>query len=180
LALAVVIWLDRSRVEPARRLPADDFARYHDKTFTVVKVVDGDTFDIDSPDGEYPHTRIRLWGIDAPEKDAYFGNEATEFATELALGSKVRVFLDEGNRTRGKYGRLLAYVQSPDGRFVNDVLLVNGFAYADLRFRHGLYHKYKQLEASGRSREKGLWAEVSREQLPEWLQRMRPALLGGK
>jgi len=180
VAVAVVIWFDRSRIEPGRRLPAGDFARYHDKSFTVVNVVDGDTLDINSPDGDFGQTRIRLWGIDTPERGAFFGDEATEFATELALGTRVKVFLDEGNRTRGKYGRLLAYVQLPDKTFMNEVLLVNGFAYADLRFRHSLYHKYIQLEASARGLEKGLWAQVSREQLPEWLQRSKPTLLEDK
>jgi len=59
---------------------AGDVARYHGKTFTVVNVVDGDTIDVDVPDGEYEHTRIRLWGVDTPETKSpkvgvmYFGS----------------------------------------------------------------------------------------------------------
>ena len=190
---AVFIWLDHSplkhrwqrRPKSEEQARAYDLRKYHEKTFTVVKVVDGDTVDVDIPDGQYEHTRIRLWGIDTPESKSpdtgvmYFGPEAAEFTSELALGKQVTVYLEE-HSTRGKYGRLLAYVQLPDDRFLNEVLVTEGFAYADLRFRHSLYHRYEQLQASARRQEKGLWENVTREQLPEWLQRMRPNLLQKK
>lgn len=177
----VFVWLDHSPIrcrwqaQPKSEEQAKvyDFEKYHKKTFTVINVVDGDTIDIDIPDGDDDHTRIRLWGIDTPETKhpkfgvMYFGPEAADFTTKLALGKQVTVYLEE-HRTRGKFGRLLAYVQLPDGRFLNKVLLTEGFAYADLRFRHSFYNKYKQLEASARSQKKGLWPDVTREQQPEW------------
>jgi len=159
-----------------------DFKKYHAKTFTVAGVVDGDTIDIDIPDGKYKRTRIRLWGVDTPETKSdkvgvmYFGPQAADFTTKLTLEKQVAVYLEE-HRTRGKYGRLLAYIQLPNGKFLNEALLTEGFAYADLRFRHSFYNKYKQLEASARSQKKGLWQNVTRQQLPEWLKRMRPNLL---
>lgn len=171
------------RPKSQEQVKARDFEKYHAKNFTVGNVVDGDTIDIDIPDGRYDRTRIRLWGIDTPETKSekygimYFGPEAAGFAEGLVLGERVSVYLEAEKHTRDKYDRLLAYVQLPDGRFLNEVLASEGFAYADLRFRHSLYNKYKQLEASARSSKKGLWAEVTREQLPEWLQRMRPNLL---
>ena len=182
--IAVFIWLDHTTVEhkpqsrpkSERRLRALDFEKYHGKTFTVVNIVDGDTIDIDIPDGKYDHTRIRLWGIDTPETKnpkvgvMYFGPEAAEFTKKLALGKQVTVYLEE-HRTRGYYGRLLAYVQLPDKSFLNKVLLSEGFAYADTRFRHSFYNKYKQLEAAARSQKKGLWLKVAPEQMPEWRKR---------
>jgi micrococcal nuclease len=173
-------WHQRPKSE--KQATAYDLGKYHKKTFTVVKVIDGDTIDIDIPDVNHNHTRIRLWGIDTPETKSqysnvmYFGPEAAEFTTKLALGRQVKIYLVEHN-TRGKYGRLLAYVQLSDGRFLNEVLVSGGFAYSDLRFRHSLYQKYKQLESSARRQKKGLWEKVTRVQLPEWLQRMRPDLL---
>ncbi len=191
LAVVLFVWLDychirskwQSQPKSEEQAKAYDFQKYHTKTFTVVKVVDGDTIDIDIPDVNDSYTRIRLWGIDTPETKnpdlgvMYFGPEAAEFATKLVLGKPVTVFLDEGNNTRGKYGRLLAYVQLPDERFLNEVLLTEGYAYADLRFRHSFYNKYKQLEASAHSGKKGLWKTVLPEQLPGWLQREKPYLL---
>jgi micrococcal nuclease len=85
------------------------------------------------------------------------------------LESRVTLYLEE-HRTRDKYGRLLAYIELPDGRFLNEVLLSEGFAYADPRFRHSFYHKYKQLETTARSQKKGLWSNVTPEQMPKWRQ----------
>jgi micrococcal nuclease len=190
---ALVVWLDHSpilhrasRRPPAKQAGTPDFEKYHARTFAVTRVVDGDTIDIDVPDGPYEHTRIRLLGVDAPEtfldnNDVmYFGHQATEFATETTLGKTVGVYLDTLENTRGKYGRLLAYVQLPDGRFLNEVLVDQGYAYADLRFHHSHYNRYKQLEAGSRTRKNGLWQAVRHEQLPEWLQRRRPTLLTGR
>jgi endonuclease YncB( thermonuclease family) len=184
LLAAAFVWLDHSPIRRSwqaqpksnEQVKACDFEKYHEKTFTVLKVVDGDTIDIDVPDGKYKHTRIRLWGIDTPETKnpktgvMYFGPEASEFTRELAFEKQVTIFLDEGNNTRDKYGRLLAYVKLPDDRFLNEVLLSEGFAYADTRFQHSFYHKYKQLEAAARSQKKGLWFKVTPEQMPKWQQ----------
>jgi micrococcal nuclease len=150
-----------------------DFARYHRKSFEVVKVVDGDTIDIDIADDGKNYTRIRLWGVDTPEvygKNApmYYGKEASGFVKELLENKKVKIFLDEGNDTRGYYGRLLAYVQLESGEFLNEILLRKGYAYADTRFKHSYYHKYKQLESAAKSAENGLWENVKPEDLPDW------------
>ena len=152
-----------------------DIEKYHNKTFTIINIVDGDTLDINCPDNEYQHTRIRLLGIDAPETNSesgimYFGPEATVFATESSLDKKVDIYLDEGYETRGKYDRLLAYVQLSDGSFLNEIILNEGYAYADTRFRHSFYNKYKQLESRARSNKKGLWQNVTPNQFPQWMQ----------
>jgi micrococcal nuclease len=183
LAAAVFITLDHTSVSyhrqrrhrSDRQIRAHDFQKYHAKTFKVINVVDGDTIDLGIPDGQDQHTRIRLWGVDTPEM--YFGPEAGEFTDRETLGKEVVVYLDEANHTRDKYDRLLAYVQLPEGDFLNEKLLSQGFAYADLRFDHSFYNKYQQLQASARSLKRGLWKKVSREQLPEWLQREKPTLL---
>jgi micrococcal nuclease len=185
LTAATLFFLDRTFISRSVTKPlqsshqqdSDDISKYHGQQFAVVKVVDGDTLDIDIPDGKYNHTRIRLWGIDTPEtKDPrtgpmYFGKEASDFATKLALGKQVTIYLEKEKNSRDKYHRLLAYIQLPDGTFLNEVLLSEGYAYADLRFKHGLYNKYKQLESIARSQKKGLWANVTPEQMPKWRQK---------
>jgi len=181
--LTLLVILDNTYIKNRRQskslsekqTQAADRQKYHAGTFTIINVIDGDTLDIDIPDGRSEHTRIRLLGIDAPEKNAafggmYFGREATEFTRKLVLRKQVEIYLDQTNNTRGKYGRLLAYVKLPDDRFLNEVLLSKGFAYADLRFHHSLFNKYKQLESRARSGKKGLWQNVTPEQLPKWLQ----------
>jgi len=148
---------------------AEDFEKYKSKVFRIINIVAGDTIDIDIPDGQYAHTRIHLMGIKAPNQNEetgtmYFRTQDAEFARELALGRQVMVYLDEGNLTRDQYNHLLAYVQLPDGRFLNEVLLAEGYAYVDPQFRHSFYHRYQQLEGIAKSKEKGLWKKKTFEQ----------------
>lgn len=70
----------------------------------VVKVIDGDSFQ--TKDGR----RIRLLGIDAPEKDKCMYKEARERLTGLLLGKRVRL----KNTVTDDYGRLLANVVAED------------------------------------------------------------------
>jgi hypothetical protein len=102
LLVAAFVWLDHSSIrhiwqaqpKSKEQAKAYDFEKYHKKTFTIVNVVDGDTIDIDIPDGKYERTRIRLWGIDTPETKnpevgiMYFGPEAADFTTKSALGKQ--------------------------------------------------------------------------------------------
>jgi len=182
LALAFAVWLDNKKA-PLSQLPKtedkqilSDFDRYHKKSFLVVNVVDGDTIDINIPDGNDETTRIRLWGVDTPETKhpqrgvMYFGLQASQKTSELTLDKQVTVYLEE-RRTRGYYGRLLAYVQLPDRSYLNETLLSEGYAYADIRFRHSFYNTYKQLESAARNAKKGLWEKVQPDQLPNWKQR---------
>lgn len=188
-----VIFLDRTQTGPwiSRKINSqskvrlEDIQKYDNHSFIIQKAVDGDTIDINSPDNEKNYTRIRLWGVDTPEtKDprvevGYFGPEASEFTKQTVLGKKVTIYLDK-KQTRDKYDRLLAYIQLIDGKFLNELLLSEGFAYADRRFKHQYYYKYLRLESAARREKKGLWANVTREQFPQWLQEREPHLLEKK
>src|SRR5690606_19653965 len=104
-----------------------------------------DTLDIAAADGDMATTRIRLIGVDTPETQhptggpMYYGQEATDFAKRLAEGRQVTVLLDTVSDERDRYGRLLAYVVLPDGRVLNEVMIREGYGYADSRFRHSRY-----------------------------------------
>ncbi|MBN2021046.1 MAG: thermonuclease family protein [Sedimentisphaerales bacterium] len=185
MAAIVTIVLDyscvnRQPVRPAQSVEsqkATDIQKYDGRQFTVVKVIDGDTLDIDIPDANYNHTRVRLWGVDTPETKnprtgpMFFGKEAAEFSTTKALNKKVVVYLEKDGNTRDKYNRLLAYVQLPDGTYLNERLLTEGCAYADVRFKHSFYNKYRQLETLARSQKKGLWRNITEDQMPRWRQK---------
>jgi len=190
LALAALILLDHFTGEDIRNdltvmmsMRSEDAKKYHLRSFRVVKVVDGDTLDIDIPDGKYPTTRIRLLGVDTPETKnpntemMYFGEEASSFAAAMVLDKQVTIVIDKISDVRDRYGRLLAYVKLPDGRVLNEQLIINGFGYADLRFEHGGYDRYAGLQEEAIEGKAGLWEKVSRDQLPKWLLRERPGLL---
>ncbi len=101
----------------------------------------------------------------------YFGPEATAFAETTLSGREVHIVLSP-KRTRGKYGRLLAYVHlERGGRMFNEMLLEQGYAYADLRFDHHYYKQFKALEKRARRSGVGLWDGVTPPQMPEWKQR---------
>jgi micrococcal nuclease len=177
VALACYDHLRRERPGPGASAGAsrDDIACFDGKTFRVVQTVDGDTIHIDLPDGKYPYTIVRLWGVDTPEvhgvrRAAYFGPEASKFTEQLAGGRQVRLELVPG-RTRDRYGRLLAYVYLPDGGMLNERLVAEGYAYADTRFPHRLRAKFVRLEEQARTARAGLWAGVTIGDMPAWRQK---------
>ena len=140
-------------------------------------MIDGDTLVIEAPDGDKPVTRVRLWGVDSPEigsgkkPDAHFGAEAKAFAEATLSGRDVYIVLSP-RKTRGKYRRLLAYVYlERGGRMFNEMLLKEGYAYADLRFPHHYDKQFQTIEKRARKAAIGLWAEVSVSEMPTWKQR---------
>ncbi|MBP7050104.1 MAG: thermonuclease family protein [Phycisphaerae bacterium] len=185
IGTALLVVLDRAVVAPnwpgaptgRQQTLADDQARYDGRTFSVVRVVDGDTLHLGAADGTDETTKVRLIGVDAPEMGSdtgqrmYYADEATAFARQSALGRQVTLYLDQRAGSRDRYQRLLAYIQLPDGKFLNEELLSEGFAYADVRFKHGYFQRYRQLEAGARALDKGLWAHVRPEQMPAWRQK---------
>ena len=146
-----------------------DWAAFDQKSFVVRHVVDGDTLDIEPPDGG-PRTKVRLIGVDAPEFNAYWFDAATQYATARADEKPVTVRL-EPTRTRDKYGRLLAYVYLSDRESLNLALVRDGQAYADRRFKHTMASQFEQAENGARKKGTGLWNDVRDEQMPEWRQR---------
>ena len=160
-----------------------DRKTYHGKTFRVVNVVDGDTIDIDIPDGNQSLTRVRLLGVDTPETKhptlgvMYFGPEASEFTTQKVLGKDVVILLDTVSDHRDSYGRLLAYVKLADGSILNEELITQGVGYAYLSFPHTQYDYYEQLMNTAIDQKMGLWHHAARNDLPDWLRSKRPDLL---
>jgi len=169
-------FLPSKNASTAQTQDTNDWDKYHNKTFIAVKAVDGDTLDIDIPDGRYEHTRIRLLGVDTPETKnpnmplMYFGPEAYNFTKEKVLGRKVTVLMDRLANSRCKYGRLLCHIQLEDGKILNEELLIRGFAYADPRFPQSFNKEYAQLEKQARKAKAGLWKNVTIEQMPKWKQ----------
>ena len=90
----------------------------------VSYVLDGDTIEV-TLDGT--EERVRLIGIDAPERGDCYADESRELLRELVAGRDVR--LERDVRDRDRYDRLLRYV-FVDGRHVNRELVAAGAAMA--------------------------------------------------
>lgn len=162
--------------------PADDYSRYHNRVFAIANVVDGDTIDVFAPDRGLSTTRVRFWGVDTPEvgrppePSMYYGPEASAYVKRLLEGGEVRLVLSP-TKTRGLYGRLLAYVHTePSGQSVNEALINTGHAYADWRFPHPLKRRFMDLETKARRKNVGLWSSVTPELFPPWRRRMESEL----
>jgi len=100
----------------------------------VRRVIDGDTIEVELDagiGGGAPLEDVRYIGIDTPESVKpgtpvqCYGNEASDFNTELVEGRRVLLRFDR--ELRDRYGRLLAYVYVGD-TFVNAELLRLGYA----------------------------------------------------
>ncbi|MEM9348361.1 MAG: thermonuclease family protein [Planctomycetota bacterium] len=159
--VVVIALLDRS----AGLFPVqDDFHKYNDQSFEVLRVVDGDTLELNVSDGGQKTTRVRLWGVNTPEMNADkpdtppepWAEEATAFARDAAAGQMVKLRLQD-HRLRGRFGRLLAYVVLADGRVLNAALIENGLSKHDDRWGHDQGGYFETLEKNARERRVGLW-----------------------
>ncbi|MBC7100031.1 MAG: thermonuclease family protein [Methanobacteriales archaeon] len=83
-------------------------------------VVDGDTIDVEGVG------RIRLVGVNTPERGQPGYQEAKDFVEEMCLGKTVHLDIDDV-KNRDKYGRILAVVYV-DGMNLNAELLRRGYA----------------------------------------------------
>lgn len=101
---------------------------------TVIRVVDGDTYDISVDLGfnTFRTERFRLQGIDTPEtwrpsceEERVHGNRATEFASKLIENKNI--ILTSSKSSAGIYGRYECSIQLEDGRDLATVLKENGF-----------------------------------------------------
>lgn len=144
-------------------------------TVSVIRVIDGDTVEVQFPNGETD--TVRLLGVDTPETSLdtvtpeefegipnttagryhlyEWGTEATRFVTDELAGAEVRIELDEEADRRGGFGRLLAYVYVDDEN-VNERLLTNGYARVyDSSF--SMRDEFDTLERDARLGSVGLW-----------------------
>jgi micrococcal nuclease len=107
----------------------------------VIKVVDGDTVDVDIDLGfgvMLKEERVRIMGIDTPESrtsdkvEKLFGLAAKNRLKEL-LGKecvlKTQINKD-GEDMKGKFGRILGDFVAKDGRMVTDILIEEGHCVA--------------------------------------------------
>lgn len=162
VALAVLIGLDHAGLLLGQH---DEARRYDGVKANVIRVIDGDTFVVDLPDSSQrsSSTRVRVWGIDAPEmgrpdKPAEpLALDATALARELLEGRTV-VLAIERSRIRGRWGRLLAHVRLDNGDLFAMDMLRAGLVRADTRWPHRWLAEFDHAEQEARQRRVGLWA----------------------
>lgn len=134
----------------------------------VVRIVDGYTVVV--LDGANAQHRIRLAGIDTPERKQPFGQKAKEHLSRLVAAQSVVVNWDKRDRYKRIVGKIIH-----DGRDVNLAMVQAGFAwwyrkYADEQSPADRA-LYEDAERKARAEGLGLWLDP--DPMPPWEWRRR-------
>jgi endonuclease YncB( thermonuclease family) len=129
----------------------------------VVGVADGDTITV--LDGSRTQHKIRLSGIDAPEKKQPFGQRSKESLSDLVYSKTVTVETDKTDRYGREVGKVLI-----DGSDANLVQVQRGFAWhykAYEREQSANDRKaYADAENEAKAAQRGLWKDTA--PVPPW------------
>lgn len=140
----------------------------------VVSVSDGDTITV--LDAGHQQHKIRLSGIDAPEKAQPFGQRSKENLSDLVFGRVVTVEW----RKKDRYGRTVGKVMVAESACRESTCqktvdachaqIVAGMAWWYRQYAKeqelGDAHRYEQSELEARTRRIGLWTEP--QPTPPW------------
>lgn len=124
-------------------------AQFRTLTGKVVSVADGDTFTLLTNGNK--EQKVRLHGIDCPEKKQDFGQVAKTFTSNHIFGKTITVKATDVDR----YGRTIAIVLLPDQISLNELLLKNGLAWHYLTYDKNPH--WTRLENAARKNKLGLW-----------------------
>jgi micrococcal nuclease len=138
--------------EPA--LPTATIEEPHPTEAKVVRIIDGDTIEVDIGGIAF---EVRYIGIDSPEAGDPLGPEATEANRQLVEYKTVRLVMDTSELD--DFDRLLRYVYVDD-LLVNAELVRLGYAQA-VSYPPNVAHDdlFAEMESQARQARLGLWAE---------------------
>jgi len=118
----------------------------------VVGISDGDTITV-LHDGR--GEKIRLYGIDCPEKKQDFGQRAKEFASQNVFGKVVEVETVDTDR----YGRTVGLVYLDNKYSLNEALIASGYAWVYKRYCvRSACKEWLEIELEARKMKRGLWS----------------------
>ena len=134
-----------------------------DFTAKVQRVVDGDTVHVIDKAGK--KFKVRLTGIDAPEKNQPYGLAATYKLTEILINKLVLLKSKPNNGkpyTVDRYKRVLAKIIL-DGKDINLSQVLTGYAWHFKRYQKQQSPSdrelYSEAEIDAKKNELGLWEE---------------------
>lgn len=124
----------------------------------VVRVADGDTVTV--LDRHNTQHKVRLFGIDTPERNQPYGRAAKNALVQLIDNRPVEVVIV----TQDSYGRTVGMLYR-DGINLNEAMVAAGYAWW---YQHFAPHERRLQEAEQRAREQrlGLWADPR--PVPPW------------
>ncbi len=122
----------------------------------VVAVADGDTLTI--LDNNNTQIKIRLAGIDAPEKAQAFGQKSKESLSDLVFGKTVKVETNKKDRYGRTVGKILLDNQDINLEQIRRGLAWHYKAYAKEQSKEDA-SAYADTESMVRAKRIGLWSE---------------------
>lgn len=120
-------------------------------TGKVVAVADGDTLTL--LDGDNVQHKIRLHGIDAPERGQAFGNKSREALAALTMGKQLAVNVSGLDRYKREIG-----VVSVAGENVNLRMVRDGWAWHFVKYAPN-DKVLAAAQTDAREARRGLWAD---------------------
>ncbi|MEW6441849.1 MAG: thermonuclease family protein [bacterium] len=131
-------------------------------------VSDGDTITVLN---EKTPIKVRLYGIDCPEKRQAFGSRAKQLTADLVFGKSVDVEPVDIDQ----YGRTVGIVRLENGKIVNAEIVRAGFAWVYDRYcKNPMCLEWRSLEDEARGEGRGLWRDKHPVPPWEWRRSMRP------
>ena len=125
----------------------------------VVSIHDGDTITVLQ---NKQKIKVRLFGIDAPEKKQDYGQRSKQFLASLIAGQIVEV----EPKGKDRYKRTLGIIHFK-GQDINSEIVLNGYAWAYVKYSR----IYVDQEKTARENKRGLWQ--SSNPTPPWVWRKR-------
>jgi endonuclease YncB( thermonuclease family) len=125
----------------------------------VIKVADGDTVTILDDSGK--KHRIRLAGIDAPEKDQPYGDVSTQSLVELVSGKTVTIEYEKRDRYKRIVGKVL--VDPPGEVFCMAIDCVKKIDAGLEQIKKGLAWHYKKYQSEQTEEDRKLYSNAEQE-----------------
>jgi endonuclease YncB( thermonuclease family) len=127
----------------------------------VIKVADGDTVTIVDDRGK--KHRIRLAGIDAPEKDQPYGDVSTQGLAELVSDKTVTIEYNKLDRYKRIVGKVL--VDPPGEVFCMTLDCVKKIDAGLEQIKKGLAWHYKKYQGEQTEKDRLLYSEVEKQSI---------------
>ncbi len=141
----------------------------------IVGVSDGDTLSARCPtqDAAHPYqqVKIRLAGVDTPEKKQAFGQRSKQSLSDLCFQTEAKLT----PKSTDRYGRMVADVEC-SGKDAGQAQVKAGMAWVYDKYANGYAHLYR-LQKDAKASKRGLWADAEPTPPWQWRQRSKKNLL---
>lgn len=127
----------------------------------VVKVIDGDTYVVLK--GEKSEIKVRMEGIDAPEKGMPYYRKAKTRLSDLCFNKEIRLEIHDTD----SHGRIIAFSYLTDSTELSHEMIRSGLAWHFKKYNND--SDLALLETEAKKLKVGLW--VDNNPMPPWVNR---------